>query len=264
MSGISVVIPSFNSAATLGRAVGSVAAQTLLPDEVIVVDDCSTDDTVAVARSLAADFPHLKLAVLPLTGNVGAGAARNAGWERASRAFVAFLDADDAWHPRKLEIQYRVMTLHPACAISGHRFRVDPSGFLGDVSTNDPHHRSVPLRALLVRNLFSTPSVMLRRDVTERFHPDPRVSDDYLLWMRIVAAHGPALLIELPLTTLFKEAYGRAGLSKSAHTMQRRELTAFGHLRREGSISTATWAVACTWSILKYLRRIVLLAARNR
>jgi hypothetical protein len=105
---------------------------------------------------------------------------------------------------------------------------------------------------------------MLRRDVVERFHHDPVVSDDYLLWMRIVSSHGPAILIDLPLTTLFKDAYGHSGLSAATHDMQRRELTAFGHLRREGRISAATWAFTSAWSVLKYIRRIVLLSVRNR
>jgi glycosyltransferase involved in cell wall biosynthesis len=264
VSGISVVIPCFNSASTLERAVTSVAAQTLAPAEVIIVDDASTDGTADVARSLAHDHPQLHLIVIELDANVGAGAARNAGWERASGTWVAFLDADDAWHPEKLRIQHGIMTQHPGCVLGGHRYRVDASGQLGDFDTGTPRTREVSLRKLLLRNVFSTPSVMVRRDVAERFHPDPRVSDDYLLWMRIVASHGPALLVDLPLTTLFKDAYGHSGLSGSTHAMQRRELTAFAHLHRDGHVSAATRTVASAWSLLKYLRRIVLLGFRNR
>ena len=264
MSGVSVVIPCFNSAGTLTRAVASVAAQTIAPAEVIIVDDASSDGTADVARSLARAHARLNISLIELPVNVGAGAARNAGWDRASSAYVAFLDADDAWHPDKLQIQRDVMNTDPRCVISGHRYRVDRTGSLGDFDTNAPRTTPVSLRDLLVRNVFSTPSVMLRRTVTERFHPDPLVSDDYLLWMRIVSSHGPAILIDLPLTTLFKDAYGHSGLSAATHAMQRRELTAFGHLRREGRISAATWAVASAWSVLKYLRRIVLLAVRNR
>ncbi len=264
MSGVSVVIPCFNSAATLGRAVASVAAQTFAPAEVIIVDDASTDGTADVARSLAHDHPQLQFAIVELGANVGAGAARNAGWDRASGAWVAFLDADDAWHPEKLRIQHGIMTERRQFVLGGHRYRVDPFGHLGDFDTRSPRTGEVSLRQLLLRNVFSTPSVMVRRDVTERFHPDPHVSDDYLLWMRIVASHGPAVIIDLPLTTLFKDAYGHSGLSGSTHAMQRRELTAFTHVRRDGHISATTRAVASTWSILKYLRRIVLLGLRKR
>ena len=264
MSGVSVVIPCFNSARTLERAVASVAAQTFAPAEVIIVDDASRDGTADRARSLAREYPRLNVSLVELPVNVGAGAARNAGWDRATNTYVAFLDADDAWHPHKLEIQHGIMTASPQCALSGHLYRVDRSGSLGETDTVAPRTVPVSLRNLLVRNAFSTPSVMLRRDVTERFHPDPAVSDDYLLWMRIVASHGPAILIELPLTTLFKDAYGDSGLSASTHAMQRREISAFRHLRREGRISRATWMIASAWSVLKYLRRIVLLAVRNR
>lgn len=266
MSDVSVVIPCFNSSATLQRAVSSVAAQTNLPREVIVVDDASTDDTVAVARALAVTHPLLNVSVVSLGENVGPGAARNAGWNRASHTYVAFLDADDAWHPRKLEIQGAVMARTPRCVLSGHRYRVDESGSLGDIQI-DSDLRSLPessvtLRDFLLRNRFSTPSAMVRRDIPERFHPDPSTSDDYLLWMTIVSVHGPAVLIDLPLTTLFKDAYGHSGLSGSTHEMQRRELTAFAELQREGHISGATRTIASAWSILKYLRRVVLLALR--
>jgi len=264
VSGVSVVVPCFNSAGTLARAVASVAAQTIAPAEVIIVDDASSDGTADVARSLAREYARLNVSLVELPANVGAGAARNAGWDRASSAYVAFLDADDAWHRDKLRIQRDVMNANLWCVISGHRYRVDRTGSLGDFDTDVARTTPVSLRDLLVRNVFSTPSVMVRRNVTERFHPDPLVSDDYLLWMRIVSSYGPAILIDLPLTTLFKEAYGHSGLSAATHAMQRRELTAFGHLRREGRISAATWAVASAWSVLKYLRRIVLLAVRNR
>ena len=264
MSSVSVVIPCFNSARTLERAVASVAAQTFAPAEVIIVDDASRDGTADLARSLAREYPRLNVSLVELPTNIGAGAARNAGWDRATNTYIAFLDADDAWHPHKLEIQHGIMTANPQCALSGHRYRIDRSGSLGDVDTVASRAVPISLRNLLVRNVFSTPSVMLRRDVVERFHHDPAVSDDYLLWMRIVSSHGPAILIDLPLTTLFKDAYGHSGLSAATHDMQRRELTAFGHLRREGRISAATWAFASAWSVLKYLRRIVLLAVRNR
>jgi glycosyltransferase involved in cell wall biosynthesis len=264
VSGVSVVIPGFNAARTLERAVASVAAQTLAPAEVIIVDDASRDGTADVARSLARQYPRLNVSLIELPVNVGPGGARNAGWDRATNTYVAFLDADDAWHPHKLAIQHGIMNANPQCALSGHRYRVDRSGSLGEIDTVAPRTVPISLRNLLVRNAFSTPSVMLRRDVTERFHPDPAVSDDYLLWMRIVSSHGPALLIDLPLTTLFKDAYGDSGLSASTRAMQRREMSAFRHLLREGRVTRATWMISSSWSVLKYFRRIVLLAVRNR
>ena len=264
MSDVSVVIPCFNSSATLERAVASVAAQTDLPREVIIVDDGSTDDTVAVAHALAVAHPRLNVSVVSLGENVGPGTARNAGWDRASHAFVAFLDADDAWHPRKLEIQGAVMAGAPQCAVSGHRYRVDESGSLGELGTERPAVKNVTLRSLLVKNAFSTPSVMLRRDIVQRFNPSRDMTEDYLLWMEIVAGHGPALLVDAPLAILFKAPYGESGLSSQLHRMERKELNALRFMRRSGLISTPTWAWAALWSLIKYVRRIVVVAIRSR
>lgn len=264
MSEISVVIPCFNSAHTLRRAVDSITAQTHPVREVIIVDDGSTDETLEVAEAIANENPQLKCVIVDLGRNLGPGTARNTGWDRATGSFVAFLDADDAWHPRKLEVQHAVMVANPTCVLSGHRYRVDASGALGDLGPERPSVVPVTLRSLLVRNAFSTPSVMLRRDVVQRFNPSRDMTEDYLLWLEVVADTGFALLIDAPLTTLFKAPYGESGLSSQLHRMERKELIALRHLLRNGNISMMTWLLSSLWSIVKYLRRIVVVAVRSR
>ena len=97
---ISVIIPVYNARKYLGQAIESVLAQSLKPLEIIVVDDGSTDNSVAVAQEFEPDITLLKLAE-----NNGAGAARNLGINKASGRYLAFLDADDFWVRNKLEIQ---------------------------------------------------------------------------------------------------------------------------------------------------------------
>ncbi len=104
---ISVIIPVYNGARYLAEAVGSVLAQTYLPDEIIVVDDGSTDESAAVARKYT---PRIRLAQQP---NLGAAAARNRGVELAQGALLAFLDADDLWLPDKLERQVAALAAAP-------------------------------------------------------------------------------------------------------------------------------------------------------
>ncbi len=99
---VTVVIPAFQAAATIVDAILSVSAQTHPWLEIVVVDDGSTDETAAIARSLMAREP--RLSVLS-QANGGVAAARNAGIAAATGAFVAFLDADDVWHPWKIELQ---------------------------------------------------------------------------------------------------------------------------------------------------------------
>ncbi|NLT32445.1 MAG: glycosyltransferase family 2 protein [Acidobacteria bacterium] len=96
---ISVVIPARNAGRTIGETLESVRLQTHKPDEVVLVDDGSLDDTVAVAFRA---FPGIRILRQP---PAGVSRARNRGAEAATGAFIAFLDADDLWEPAKLERQ---------------------------------------------------------------------------------------------------------------------------------------------------------------
>lgn len=103
---VSVVVPAYNSAATIGRALESVLAQTVGGWELIVADDGSTDDTVQRVEA----FEDLRIAVVRAARNHGPAAARNLALARASGDAIAFLDADDWWEPRFLERQLARLT----------------------------------------------------------------------------------------------------------------------------------------------------------
>jgi glycosyltransferase involved in cell wall biosynthesis len=111
LADVSVVIPAYNSAATLGRALDSVLAQTVPAREILVIDDGSTDGTPAL---VAARYPTVTCVVQP---NAGAAAARNHGVRLARGAYVAFVDADDEWAPTKLERQLAVFAAQPGIGL---------------------------------------------------------------------------------------------------------------------------------------------------
>jgi glycosyltransferase involved in cell wall biosynthesis len=96
---ISCIIPCYNAERFLGEAIESVMAQTLAPAEIIVIDDGSTDGSAAVAARYAGQVRYLRQV------NAGPAAARNRGIDLTDGEFVAFLDADDLWHPEKLQRQ---------------------------------------------------------------------------------------------------------------------------------------------------------------
>lgn len=100
---ITTVIPVRNRIKFIGRALGSVAAQTFPSNEIIVVDDASTDGTRDFVAKLAKTSSNIKF--IPLEKNVGAAEARNIGVRHATGDLIAFLDSDDAWYPEKLEKQ---------------------------------------------------------------------------------------------------------------------------------------------------------------
>jgi teichuronic acid biosynthesis glycosyltransferase TuaG len=104
---VSVVTPVWNAAATLPATVASVRAQSLGDWEMILVDDGSTDGSLALARALAAADGRIRVLAQP--ANLGPAAARNRGIRAATGRYIAFLDADDLWRPEKLVTQLGFM-----------------------------------------------------------------------------------------------------------------------------------------------------------
>jgi len=111
----SVIIPTFNRADCIGRTLDSVLGQSLTPDEIIVVDDGSTDDTHALVADYGERIRYVRQA------NAGVSAARNHGARLARGRWLAFVDSDDLWHRRKLELQVGALEQSPASrwSISG-------------------------------------------------------------------------------------------------------------------------------------------------
>jgi glycosyltransferase involved in cell wall biosynthesis len=115
---VSVVVPTYNGREFLARALGSVFSQTVRPCEIVVVDDASTDDTVALARSIAANAP-VRVAVVALARNSG-GPARpiNTGVGHATGDLVAVLEQDDVMLPRRLEAQVACLEAAPGVGLA--------------------------------------------------------------------------------------------------------------------------------------------------
>lgn len=157
--GVSVVIPTYNRAGVVTRAIQSVLAQSYQAFEIIVVDDGSTDGTpMAVA---AIQDPRIRY--IRHDRNQGGGSARNAGIAAARGEYVAFLDSDDEWMPDKLERQVRVL------GPSGPEIGAVCTGFVsldarGQVrKTTIPTTRHVDPDGLLTRNLIGTTSTFVAR-----------------------------------------------------------------------------------------------------
>jgi glycosyltransferase involved in cell wall biosynthesis len=257
---VTVVVPCFRCAATLERAVASVAAQTWRPAELVLVDDCSGDDTLALLWSIQTRYGDwVKVVALPV--NAGAAGARNAGWQMATQDLVAFLDSDDAWHPQKIEIQCAYMQSHPDVALCGHLCRQlvpSPSPAPWWPVGAQSAVQTVTLTDLLLRHGFVTPSVMLKRKIAMRFAEGVRHMEDHRLWVDIVGA--PLLTVKLlvELVAVYKPVYGAAGLSADMWRMERAELENYRHFHGAGKISYVSMRLLQVYSLAKYLRRLVI------
>lgn len=253
ISSVSVVIPMFNSATTIERALESVAAQSRPPQEIIVVDDGSIDTSTVVVEQWSK--LHFPVRLIKHAENHGPSASRNSGWDIATGKFVAFLDADDAWHPEKLRIQAQLMESDQSIAVSGHQYDIGSNVRWTEIASSGHTVSTLSFRDFLIKNRLSTPTVMLRRDLPSRFATDQRFAEDYRLWIEIVSQCGPASFINLPLTRLFKSTYGESGLSSDMGSMYRGELGTFSAIHKKQLITRPIMIACMLWSSFKYIRR---------
>lgn len=256
---VSVVIPCFRCADTIGRAIESVQTQTARPREIILVDDASNDATPNLLERLAANYDGPgRMVVICLEKNSGAAIARNVGWSAATEQFVAFLDSDDSWHPRKLEIQYRLMDQIPEIAVSGHLHVVSSQTMRPSPIPQDPSFVAVNFRDLLWKNCFVSSSVMLKRNLVQRFPEGQRHMEDHRLWLDIAGAGHRLARIELPLAAHHKADFGAGGLSADLIEMERAELGNYRILKRRGAISRPIFITCIVWSLAKFIRRLLI------
>ena len=251
---ISVIIPAYNAEKTIRRALNSVENQTMLPKEVIVIDDCSSDQTNTIIREYMSES-KLNIRHEIQAANAGAGSARNAGWLVASEKYLAFLDADDMWHPKKLEIQFNSMENSDDCSMSCHYRHVTDLENWSEVQFDASVQRLFTFKDFLIRNRCATPSVMVKREITARFHPGKRYAEDYLLWLQISALYGPVLFIDLPLVHCSNPIYGGPGLSGNLKQMHKGETSALRQLKKERLISFPNYVLYAIWWNSKYMFR---------
>ncbi|MCX8072871.1 MAG: glycosyltransferase family 2 protein [Candidatus Binatia bacterium] len=192
-----MVIPTYNRRTLVCEAIGSVLAQKGMPAdafELIVVDDGSTDGTSDFLRSQFGDT--IRLVQLPT--NQGVAAARNTGAAWARGEWLAFLDSDDLWHPRKLARHLRFAEEHHY-AIS----QTEETWVRNGRVVNPCHHHRKPQGDIFIpsleRCLVSPSAVLLRRELWERhqgFDTSLPACEDYDLWLRIACEEPVGLLVE--------------------------------------------------------------------
>lgn len=234
---VTAIIPFFNSSGTLQRALDSVTQQTSRVREIIVVDDASSPEESRLAAAIVAETPHARLIVLPSNG--GAGEARNIGWDTAQGRWVAFLDADDVWHSRKIETQLRAAerTGPDTVLVAAGWGQVDDQAGLDSLPVlDDAVTRRLPKRRFLLINPIGTSTAMVRQDIPVRFPAGRRYSEDHATWLLILALGRPMIRIDSQLVGTFKNPYGESGLSSAIWRMIAGEYQAFRGAHKAGAL----------------------------
>lgn len=186
---VSVIIPTYNRAHVIARAVQSVLEQTYANFELLVVDDGSTDDTKQIIEYAEDD----RIRYICLEKNGGASHARNVGIQMAECEYIAFLDSDDEWMPEKLERQMQIMRQAPEtvglvyCRMSGVNRKGEVS-FCPDLDIAKERLEGNLFSVLMKENMIGTPTVLVRKKCLEQaggFNESLTCIEDWELFLRI-------------------------------------------------------------------------------
>lgn len=208
MSKFSVIIPLYNKASYLRKALDSVLAQTFTDYECIIVDDGSTDHSKAVAEQWIAEKANPP--VLPVRSrfrlvhqeNAGVGAARNRGIAESTGGYVAFLDADDWWEPQFLEEQQRMIASYPDAGIWATNYvyyKIGKTHVALDIPTGYFDYSRVYVDGAAMP--VWTGAVCMMKRVAEEMGGFPvniKLGEDFLLWSKIALRY-PVVFLNNPL-----------------------------------------------------------------
>jgi glycosyltransferase involved in cell wall biosynthesis len=197
MTGVSVVVPTFDGEAFVGAALESILSQQHQPLEVIVCDDGSTDGTLAILESFG---ERIRLLRQP---NAGVSAARNLAAREARGELLAFLDQDDLWEPEHLRVQVELLGRRPDCGLAYADSRViDAADTPHGLRSEHLHFAEGHIfESLLQGNFIPIETLVMRRDLFRElggFRTDYTLLEDYELCLR-AARRSPAALTRRPL-----------------------------------------------------------------
>jgi len=212
---ISVIIPAYNAASTLGETLHSVMDQTFKDLEILVIDDGSQDSTVAVAKTLQEEDPRIQVFSYV---NGGVSASRNRGIRHAQGRYLSFLDADDLWTTDKLAEQFQALQDHPHASVAySWTDNIDSKGILVQAGIRTMATGYILSELLQVNLLQNGSNPLIRRFALETvggFDESLLNADDWDMWLRLAQRY------EFVLVPKAQVLYRRSDSSKSAKVLR--------------------------------------------
>ncbi|MFA5528540.1 MAG: glycosyltransferase family 2 protein [Peptostreptococcales bacterium] len=179
---VSVITPSYNSSLFIEKTINSVLAQSYEKWEMIIVDDCSSDNSIDVIEKYVTNDSRIKLILLDK--NSGAAVARNTAIQYAKGRFIAFLDSDDSWHKDKLTHQVQFMLLNNYVLTYTAYHKINENGeFIGNINIPE----KINYRQLLKTNVIGCLTAMYDSHKLGKIEfPLIRKRQDFALWLKIL------------------------------------------------------------------------------
>jgi glycosyltransferase involved in cell wall biosynthesis len=215
----SVIIPVYNGERTITAAINSCLNQTVPVHEIIIVDDASTDATVTVVEELQVQ----NLRLIRNTTNVGPAVSRNRGMDTATGDWIFFLDADDQFHPEKVNYIHHILSQHTKIRAMGHGFTCEEKEIVLPAITALPAPVPCSVRTVLLRNPVVTPALCVASENATRFSASMRFAEDHDFCLRTTEAYG-LYKIDLPLCRLGRKPLSRGGISANRWFMRKGEM----------------------------------------
>ena len=194
---VSIITPLYNSSKYISNTIESVIRQTYTNWEMLIVDDCSKDDSALIVEDYVKKDSRILL--FTLNENSGAAIARNKGIELAKGEYIAFLDSDDIWQPEKLEEQLQTM-VENNCSFSHTSYELFNENF-ESLGLRTTCNKVITYRELINYNWIGTSSVIYNAEnLGKHYMPNLRNRQDWALWLALIKVAGSALFISKPLT----------------------------------------------------------------
>ena len=179
---VSIIMPVYNGAQTICEGIDSVLAQTYVRWELIIIDDCSTDDT----KKVVASYQDKRIRYWRQSKNLGVAMARNKGICMAYGRYIAFLDSDDLWLPEKLAHQLAFMSLNNyGFTYTEYRHFTESSNIVGKIIKVPDY---VDYQELLKGNVIGCLTVMLDRYIFPEIKMSAERHEDYITWLNLLQA----------------------------------------------------------------------------
>lgn len=188
---VSIITPSYNCSKTIKRTIDSVLSQTMNNWEMLIINDCSTDNSYEVINVMAQKDSRIKL--ISNKCNIGAASSRNKLIGIATGYYIAFLDTDDIWHPKKLELQINEMKKSGFLASHSSYYRVDEYG--KNLSLVIPK-KHVTHKDMFTHNHIGNLTGIYNAKVLGKYYQKDIGHEDYEMWLRVLSKTDSIAVLE--------------------------------------------------------------------
>jgi len=242
---VTIITPVYNAEKHIEETITSVLNQTYTNFEHILVDDCSKDNSTSIVRHYSLKDERIKL--ISLKENSGAAVARNTGLENAEGKFIAFIDSDDTWHPKKLEIQIEHM-LEKNYGFTYTKFElINENGNLRKEASKLP--KKLSYTDLLKNTAIACSTVVINKEIIGDFKmPLVRKGQDTATWLRILKNHSYAYLVG---STLSQYRSVEGSLSSNKVQALKRTWNTYYNIEKLPFFKALYYFVFYVWNALK-------------